>query len=387
MAEDKILCNNEVYKQIVFIPSIVFSFISLIGLILVLIEANKKTRKKSLITESLIAITIAEIINCISKLLYIPRATLRTKFEPQIGKYCYDIILGYIQMFFTIYSEFGTLISSLLLSYKIYKSTKNENSFFKKRSAVCIVRVISYVIPAVIAFIFVGIDYWKFTDDDVNPMILENEECKIWIWMYRRLSLIYYCFVVVFVILISIFSCMSISYLKRKKNEILQFEKENQEDFEDSDGVKEEEVASKGESILSQKITTAIKKIQYFPVVTCVVWLILSIDRIPDDIVLIVNEKHEKHQFEWEGAWLCVKMVTIILHNYTACIRGMIYFFTFFKTDSKLFTDMKEWLKKIFCCKKKPKELITVTSKEALTKFSEDIIETKVKNESMEEEE
>ena len=92
MAQDKILCNDSTYKYIVFIPSIFFSFISLIGLVLVLIEANKKTRKKSLITESLIAITIAEIINCISKLMYIPRATLRDKFQPQTGKYCYDII-------------------------------------------------------------------------------------------------------------------------------------------------------------------------------------------------------------------------------------------------------------------------------------------------------
>ena len=47
MAQDKILCNDSTYKYIVFIPSIFFSFISLIGLVLVLIEANKKTRKKS----------------------------------------------------------------------------------------------------------------------------------------------------------------------------------------------------------------------------------------------------------------------------------------------------------------------------------------------------
>lgn len=386
MAQDKILCNDSTYKYIVFIPSIFFSFISLIGLVLVLIEANKKTRKKSLITESLIAITIAEIINCISKLMYIPRATLRDKFQPQIGKYCFDIIVGYIQMFFTVYSEFGTLISSLLLSYKIYKSTRNENSFFKKRSAFSIVRFISYVVPAVIALVFVGVDYCWYTNENANPIKLENDECKIWIWMYRILSLVYYAFVVVFIVVISILSCKSISYLKQKQNEILQFEKENQEDFEETEG-KEEDVTSKGESILSQKITTAIKKIQYFPVVTCFVWLILSIDRIPDDVVLIINENNENNQFEWVGAWLYVKMVTIVLHNYTACVRGMIYFFTFFKTDSKLFTDMKEWLKTIFCCKKKPKELITVTSKEALTKFTEDIIETKVKNESMEEEE
>ena len=387
MAQDKILCNDSTYKYIVFIPSIFFSFISLIGLVLVLIEANKKTRKKSLITESLIAITIAEIINCISKLMYIPRATLRDKFQPQTGKYCYDIIVGYIQMFFTVYSEFGTLISSLLLSYKIYTSTRNENSFFKKRSAFSIVRFISYVVPAVIALVFVGVDYCCYTNENANPIKLENDECKIWIWMYRKLSLVYYAFVVVFIVVISILSCKSISYLKQKQNEILQFEKENQEDFEETEG-NEEDVTSKGESILSQKITTAIKKIQDFPVVTCFVWLILSIDRIPDDVVLIINnENNENNQFEWVGAWLYVKMVTIVLHNYTACVRGMIYFFTFFKTDSKLFTDMKEWLKTIFCCKKKPKELITVTSKEALTKFTEDIIETKVKNESMEEEE
>lgn len=289
-------------------------------------------------------------------------------------------------MFFTVYSEFGTLISSLLLSYKIYTSTRNENSFFKKKSAFSIVRFISYVVPAVIALVFVGVDYCWCTKEDANPIKLENDECKIWIWMYRKLSLVYYAFVVVFIVVISILSCKSISYLKQKQNEILQFEKENQEDFEETEG-KEEDVTSKGESILSQKITTAIKKIQYFPVVTCFVWLILSIDRIPDDVVLIINEKNKNNQFEWVGAWLYVKMVTIVLHNYTACVRGMIYFFTFFKTDSKLFTDMKEWLKTIFCCKKKPKELITVTSKEALTKFTEDIIETKVKNESMEEEE
>ena len=119
---------------------------------------------------------------------------------------------------------------------------------------------------------------------------------------------------------------------------------------EDNTPTKGEEI-NKGTEVkdeLSERITAIIKKIQYFPIVTIVVWSIFIFDRVPDDLSLIINDGNWFHSCTF---LLYFKRITVLLHNFTATIRGLIYCLTFFRADNKLFEDISNFTAYVFCCK------------------------------------
>ena len=69
----------------------------------------------------------------------------------------------------------------------------------------------------------------------------------------------------------------TICYLNQRRKELLQ-----EEEDDDEDTVTKESIES---SILSEKINETVNKLYYFPIVTCVIWILLIIDIIPDDII------------------------------------------------------------------------------------------------------
>ena len=100
-------------------------------------------------------------------------------------------------------------------------------------------------------------------------------------------------------------------------------------------------------------------KLYYFPIVTCVIWILLIIDIIPDDIInLGMNGK----EYVYQGNWLYVKYATIFLHNVIGSARGIIYCVTFFRVDSKLFNEIKNVLSCAWLCKKKERYSTTINS-------------------------
>ena len=204
-----------VYQEIVFYTSYVFAFISLVGMIFVLKESLKKERKKTMLNSNLISIAIAEIINYISKLSYLVNQIYRNK---TFKEYPWYFILTMFQIIMTIFSEFCTLFASMMMSYKIYESTRNNHIFLKRKYTVKILIILSYVIPFFLACFYSLADHFFFYYEGGEQFYFE--ECKIWNWMSRYLSFSYYILVIIIVFFISYFSCKTISFLKKKKRRI-----------------------------------------------------------------------------------------------------------------------------------------------------------------------
>ena len=337
MKEEKEKICRDPYKSIIFYTSGSFAFISFIGMIFVLKESLKKERKRTMLNSNLIAIAIAELINCISKFLVL----LRLVFPLNLKKFSDYLIVASIQIIMTIFSELCTLLSSLIMSYKIYESTRNNHIFLKRKYTVKILIILSYVIPFFLAIVYFAVDLTIFGDKSTGKESFYDEECKIWNWMYRYLSLSYYVIVIIIIYFLCYYCCKTISFLNRKKKELLIIEEDTTigEEINKGAEVKDE---------LSERITVIIKKIQYFPIVTIVVWSIFIFDRVPDDLSLIINDGNWFHSCTF---LLYFKRITVLLHNFTATIRGLIYCLTFFRADNKLFEDISNFTAYVFCCK------------------------------------
>ena len=336
---------NKKYGDIIFIGSYIISGVSLLCLSLVLFKISKHKIKKSIMTTSLFIITISEIINCISKLLNILRQLIKPKNEQD---YSYWLI-GQVQILFSLFSDSCTIISSFILTLKIYKTTLRHGlNFFNSKNIFIKILLFSLLTPLFfsLTILFLNIYLYGGTAEE------SESEYKIWAWINCRLSLLVYSIVWIFIISIMILIGKTISYLNKRKKELLQEE----EDDDDEDNVTKESSES---SILSEKINETVNKLYYFPIVTCVIWILLSIDRIPDDII---NLGMKGKKYVYQGNWLYVKYATIFLHNVIGSARGIIYCVTFFRVDSKLFNEIKNVLSCAWLCKKKERYSTTINS-------------------------
>lgn len=334
-----------IYKEIVFYTSYVFSFISLIGMVFVLKELLSKERKRTMLSSFLLAIAIAEVINCINKLSNI--ITLFYKID--FGKHSWFFIYVLFQIILTIFSDLCTLFASLMMSYIIYESTRKAHTFLEKKLTIKILLILTYVIPLSLGILYSLLDYFLFYSSEGDTFY--SEECKIWNWMNRWLSISFYLIVIITIVFIIYFTCKTIGFLKRKKAEFKIKE-------EDSIPVGEEEAIT-NENIINdefeftKRINGVIQKIVYFPIVTIIIWTIFIFDRVPDDISLIALG-YDNNWFS-KGFWLIFKRTTILLHNFVSTIRGVIYCLTFFRADRQLFKDFKTLTAYVFCfkcCKK-----------------------------------
>ena len=293
-------------------------------------------------TTSLFIITISEIINCLSKLLNILRQSIKPKNEQDYSFW----LIGQIQILFSLFSDSCTIISSFILTLKIYKTTLRHGlNFFNSKNIFIKILLFSLLTPLIfsLTILFLNIKLYGGT--------AEESEYKVWAWINCRLSLFVYSIVWIFIISIMVLIGKTICYLNQRRKELLQ-----EEEDDDEDTVTKESIES---SILSEKINETVNKLYYFPIVTCVIWILLIIDIIPDDIInLGMNGK----EYVYQGKWLYVKYATIFLHNVIGSARGIIYCVTFFRVDSKLFNEIKNVLSCAWLCKKKERYSTTINS-------------------------
>lgn len=341
--EDYRLCPTTLENSL-FHLSYFFSSFSLFGLILVLYFTTGKYAKRSIILNGLLILASAEVFNCISKLIN-PLRLITDGMYKNVGQ---------IQIVFALFSDLSTLLSSLIISLKIYASLTGKEFFlFKGSNSVLIVRILLIVIPLISAITFMLINLFFYSGTATKG----EEECKSWAWIYSTLSLVFYGLVWAIIITIITISCKSISFLNRKKKEI--YNDEDSEGLDTDRNYKNKIDASltkKSEkNCLSDQIQKAIHKLYFFPFVTCIIWILLSIDRIPDDVINTLNRnknKTDKGYIIYGGFFLYLKYCTLVLHNLIGSLRGFIFCVTFSKCDTKLYSSIKSTFKCLFLCKK-----------------------------------
>lgn len=344
------ICTND-FETGLFVACYFISGISLIGLLILLfflLILINKASKKSLISNGILIITISEILNC---------AMILSNSLP-INDEELQKIRRIIQSFLSIYSDLSTLLSSMVLCIKFYRSSKNINTPLSFCTSIIAIRIIAMFIPLCVGIIFCLINYTHYKDKELDG----DEICKPWFWVHSKLSVILYAIYWTIIIIILIFNCKAICHLKHKK-EIL-------ESNDDTEDCKEEfEPFSNPTldlpSIITEQITTTVNKLYFFFWVLTVFWLLMSLDRVPDDIAMIINES----LFEYKGTFLhYYKAASVGIHSVICTLKGLVFCFCFLLIDHQLF----ESIKNTFPCNK---------NRRTIPSFSTEITESLPPNE------
>lgn len=293
------------------IINLVGSSISLLCLLLVLVILVCKKKIKSFVNELLLYITISEICHSISKFLDLcKKISIITK--SSILKQC---IIS-IQVIFSLFSDFCTLITSLMISLKFHDSLQNKSFCFNKKCFRVLARITCIGGALLLAGVFFSLDRFVFHHQ-------ENKwEKDYWTWVDPKLSLVVYGIVLLIIIVIIVLSCKTISYLRKKRKEFSDADKDCSIDDDSTLTSKVEDKEKKmfSETLITEKIEKAMGTFYKYPFVSTTIWLILGVYRVTEDIDLIMHLQID----------ISILSILVIIHSLISSFRGVIYFLAYF---------------------------------------------------------
>lgn len=357
------------------IINITGSSFSLLGLILVLCIIKTKKNMNIFMNELFLYIIISEMINCFSKILEFFKFILIIQFR----------YVAYVQLILSLFSDFCTLLTSLVISFKLHDSLKNQSFYFKKKKIKKISRFICLGLPSLSSILFFCLDTFV-----LNFQYKEYDKYFYWMWVHPILSIIIYCFFFLLIIFIVIISFRTISFLKEKQKEIMEQNTNSDEDEDDEEEEEEKEenkdtpeketkdtpnkeekknenidkgemqksntISGFNESLISDKINKIMKKIYKYPLVSSVIWILLGTYRVTESMYLLKLKHYD--------IFVCILM---ILHSFISSFRGVINFIVFFIFQ---IIHKKDFLE-LFICKKEDETKITPTNPRFTKHFEE----------------
>ena len=359
-------CDN-VKKPIVFI-NLIGTPISFICLIICIIRMLIFKKRIMFLTRLIILIFLSEIVNTISKMIQL----LKYKFEDSRKIEEYDqnsprSIICQIQIVTSIFSDFCSLLSTLLLSLRCYDVIKNKKGFFDKgnNGTLSIISVI--IISVIISISILFIDRALTLDNDSYRYDV-RDRCSYWCWVGHITSLI--CFgLYLFILIFNIyFACKTIGYLKSGYRKLLE---ENDMNTPLNDIDKD----NKNKSISSNFTKEEIKRIEelrimrikclIYPSITIFIWTFAIIYRVIDDIIFMEidkadtrkdSTKQEKEFFKNKQFLQIIVKIFLIIHTFISSTRGIFYAISFIVFEEKVFYNFfrKFWKK---CFKEEYSEL------------------------------
>lgn len=301
------------------IINLVGSSISLLCLLLVLFILVCKKKIKFFVNELLLYITISEICNSISKFL-----DLCKKIDVITSSSILKEIIISIQVILSIFSDFCTLITSLLISLKFYDSLKNNSICFNKKCLRVLARITCIGGSLVLAGVFFSLDRFLFGQQDQ-----ENKwEKDYWTWVAPKLSLIIYGIVLLIIIVIIVISCKTISYLRKKRKEFSDADKESSidEGSNHTSKVEDKEKRMFSETLITEQIEKVMGTFYKYPFVSTTIWLILGVYRVTEDVYLIKELTPSSNV-------MTILTILVIIHSLISSLRGVIYFFAYFRSS------------------------------------------------------
>ena len=312
-------------------------------LLIVCIIRMARNKKKSFITYIIFFIFFSEIMNTISKMLqlvkYIFRDT-RMDNNPNSIETPRGIICQ-IQIVISIFSDFCSLLGTLLLSFRCYDLIKNKKKFFDKKK-----RRITY----------------KFDLRD---------RCCYWCWLDHFSSLICYSLYLIILIFIIIYACKTNSFLKQKSKNILEqsvvfMEKSNDNNTEKNEDNKtnqeEKGMITKEDKQKVKDVTFMRIKVLTYPWVGIIIWGLSTVYRVTDDIIMskidyIEENEREKGTIEEQklfaehpGFQFFVELF-MVFHTILSSFRGILYGLSFIIFEDKCFGKYFRKCTYDCCCK------------------------------------
>lgn len=342
------------------------SFIILIISILIMIHNKKRI---TFLTSIILFIFFFEIMNSFSKLLQLLKYAFedtrpieqKNEIETPRGRICQ------IQIVTSIFSDFGCLLGTLLLSARCYDIIKNrkrcsDSKKIKFLSFFCIT-----AISIIFAIGFLLIDRYK-TSQIISFKYDLRDRCNYWCWLEHDLSSICYGFYVLIIIFIGIYFYLTIKYLNKSYQNILEksivlignsegTNINNKENINSKEVIQEKQYMSKEDKDRLDELRIMKIKCVIYPSVTLIIWFLSLIYRIIDDFVLKDIDKSpdsamdEKKIFdEYPGLQGFVES-NLIFHTILSAFRGTLYGFAFIIFEEKAFGDIFRRFYR--CCFKK----------------------------------
>ena len=364
--EDNYRCKH-VKIPIIFINLIGASF-SLLLLLFGIFRMFLVKKKLQFLTILIILIFCSEIINTISKLLQL----LKYFFGDERNDKTFTTgntprgIICQLQIVTAIYSDFCSLLGTLLLSLRCYDVIKNKRRFFDKGNNGILSIIITVIISIILSIGFLLIDKFE-TKNNISYRYDVRDRCSYWCWLEHKTSL--GCFGVYWVLLLLniYFALKTYLYLTKGYKKLLEendisFDKIksssssmntplNEADKEnntrkDSFNEKKFSNLTKEERMRIEELRLMKIKCLTYPLVTIFIWIFGGIYRIVDDIVMMKydygdnpdgNSDNEKSHFQNNHFKLFCVEFFLVLHTIISAFRGICYGFSFVVFEEKIF--------------------------------------------------
>ena len=354
---------NYVKKPIIFI-TLIGSPLSLFFLLFGLYRMIATKKKFAFLTSLIILIFSSEIINIISKLL-------------QLIKYCFDDdrdnkspdmsmdnargIICQIQITTSIFSDFCSLLATLLLSLRCYDVIINKDRFFDKgnNSTLSFIFVIAISIILPLGLLFFD---RELTQDNIPYRYDVRDRCSYWCWLAHYPSVVCYGLYVTILIFNIIFACKTNNYLKKgyrkliEDNELMSLKdnlntplndinnnsKNSSNEFSDS-----KKVLTKNERARIKELKLMKAKCLVYPIVTISIWTLSTVYRLIDDLFIIRFDNNdyspsegkdkEKEFFTEHRVIQVIVQTLLVFHSIISSFRGIFYGFSFVVFEEKIF--------------------------------------------------
>ena len=379
----KIYRCNYVKKGIIWI-NLIGPPISLLFLTFGITRMILVKKRKSFLTNIILIIFASEIIQCLSRLIQLLKYTFPDKRDDKTfndGNTPRGVICQ-IQITTAIFSDFCSLLSTLLLSLRCYDVIKNKKRFFDKGLNGIISIIVFVALSFILAIIFLLIDNKK-THNNISYRYDVRDRCSYWCWLEHLPSLI--CLGLYWIILLFniYFACKTNSYLKSGYKKIkeesqclpgksddnnIPLNEENSDNASNSKSKDKDKEDKKNHSFLTNEEKKRIEqlklmrlKCQIYPYVTIFYWLLAATYRIVDDSFMwqfdssgenpYDQEEKERKLFNNHPGFQALVQICFVGYTFLSSIRGILYGFSFLVFEEKIFFN---FFKK--CCKRCYKE-------------------------------
>ena len=353
---------RDVKKTIIFI-NLIGAPISLIFLLFGSLKMIFQKKKISFLTSLILLIFSSEIVNTISKMFQLFKYHYKDRRNDKDftdGNTPRGVICQ-IQIVTAIYSDYCSLLGTLLLSLRCYDVIKNKKRFFDKGNNGIISIILTIIISIILAIGFLFLDK-LITEDNISYRYDVRDRCSYWCWLEHVPSIICFGFYWVILIFNIIFACKTGNYLKSgyqkliEENEIPAIKSStnsistplNDISKDNNQPIVEKKInnLTKEEKKRIEELKLMRYKCLTYPLVTIILWLFIGTYRIVDDAAMMKYDRNsnstqsrvdEENFFKNHRAAQILVELFLVIHTLLSSIRGIFYGISFIVFEEKIF--------------------------------------------------
>ena len=339
---------------------------SFIILVISIFKMLKNKKRIPFLTMIILFIFLYEIMNSISKMLQLLKYAFEdtriirqnNRIETPRGQICQ------IQIFTSIFSDYGCLLGTLLLSIRCYDIIKNKRRCSDSKKVKIISIVFITAIPFILSMTFLMIDKMVTIDSFAFKYDL-RDRCNYWCWVEHNISIALYSSYVLIVALILYYFCLTYNYLKKsfknmlEKSIVLIANTEDEKiNNKDNEKINEKRYMSEEDNKRINDLRAMSIKVTIYPAVTFIIWILSFIYRLADDIALREVDDNdddsglaEKKYFSEHPGLQGFVETNLLFHTFLSAFRGIFYGYAFIMFEEKAFGYIfKDCCYKCKCC-------------------------------------